>query len=376
MKAARIFRDFFKSEQAGGFLLIFCAIASVIICNSEFHQNYESFWHTEIGGSSLEFWISDGLMSIFFLLIGLELKREFYFGELSDRAAVLPAFAAFGGMIVPGILYTAINAGTKTSTGAGIPVATDIAFALGVLSLLGSRIPSFVKVFLTALAVLDDLGAIIVIAFFYSSSLSFLFLSLAAAVFGLLFILNRLGVNGIYWYVTGGIVLWYCMLHSGIHPTLSGVLLGLVIPLRNADDSPSLTLQSFLHRPVAFGILPLFALANSCVPLHLNWTGFVNNPAVLGILSGLVLGKPIGIVLFTLIALRSGIADLPAGLTFRQIIGIGLLGGIGFTMSIFILRLAFDSSQLVIEAKTAVFIASLTSAIVGYYWLRRESRRL
>ncbi|HMI65540.1 MAG TPA: Na+/H+ antiporter NhaA [Cyclobacteriaceae bacterium] len=372
MKLTRLFNEFIKSEQAGGLLLVFCTVISLLLCNSVLHHDYLSVWQAPILGKTFEYWINDGLMAVFFLLIGLELEREIYAGELSTvRNAVLPMMAALGGMIVPAGFFLIFNFGAPTQSGAGIPIATDIAFAIAILSLLGSRVPASLKVMLIALAVMDDLGAIIVIAIFYTGSLSWVSLGIAMAIFGSLLVLNRLKVYTLIPYLIGGMAMWYYMLHSGVHPTITGVLLAFAVPFGNGGvKSPSSILQHFLHKPVAFFILPLFALANTCILISNDWRTSIGQAHSLGILTGLTIGKPLGIFLFGFTAVALGIGTLPAELKWKHIIGIGLLGGIGFTMSIFITMLAFDEPEQVNQSKMAILIASLVSAILGFTWLK------
>ncbi|PKQ63360.1 Na+/H+ antiporter NhaA [Raineya orbicola] len=267
MKATKLFTDFFNSEKAGGLVLIACTILSLTLANSNFGTDYHHFWLTQFQGHSIEHWINDGLMTIFFLLIGLELEREIYQGELSKiKDALLPIFGALGGMFLPAGIFLLFNYGTITQSGAGIPMATDIAFALGILSLLGNRVPTSLKVFLTALAVIDDLGAIIIIAIFYTKTLLWTNLFIALGIFALLLVFNRMKVRNLIPYLIGGITMWYFMLHSGVHATITGVLLAFAIPFGNGDEkSTSYILQHFLHKPVAFIILPIFALANTAI---------------------------------------------------------------------------------------------------------------
>ncbi len=252
MKATKLFKEFFQSEKAGGLILMGCTLVSLLVANSSWGPGYHHFWETDLGGHSLEHWVNDGLMTIFFLLIGLELEREIYVGELANpKDALLPIFGAIGGMLLPAGVFLAFNLGTATQSGAGVPMATDIAFALGVLSLLGSRVPTSLKVFLTALAVIDDLGAILVIAIFYSKALFWENLMIALGIFGLLGALNLAKVRNLIPYLVGGVAMWYFMLHSGIHATITGVLLAFVIPFGNGDEkSTSYVLQHFLHKPV------------------------------------------------------------------------------------------------------------------------------
>ncbi|HZX74352.1 MAG TPA: Na+/H+ antiporter NhaA, partial [Cyclobacteriaceae bacterium] len=272
MRLTPLFTEFFESEKAGSIILIACTLASLLIANSDFQIPYLNFWNYPAAGHDISHWVNDGLMTIFFLLIGLELEREIYIGELSSiKNALWPTIAALGGMVVPAGIYIYINYGTPTQSGMGIPMATDIAFAIGVLSLLGKRVPASLKVFLTALAVIDDLGAILIIAFFYSGGISLLYLSLALGIFLVLCILNRLKVYILLPYLIGGVAMWYCMLHSGVHATITGVMLAFAIPFSDGGESSiSYKLQHWLHKPVSFLILPLFALANTCIviPSH------------------------------------------------------------------------------------------------------------
>lgn len=372
MTLTRLFNDFFHSEKSGGIVLLICAIISMLLANSAFQADYIGFWKLDIAGHQLDHWINDGLMAIFFLLIGLELEREIYAGELSDRkSAMLPIFAALGGMLLPATIHLLFNYGTPTQSGAGIPMATDIAFALGVLSLLGNRVPASLKIFLTALAVIDDLGAILTIAIFYSKGISFLHLGIALAIFALLGLLSRLKVRNIAPYLIGGVAMWYFMLHSGVHATISGVLLAFVIPFGNGDDkSTSYRLQHFLHRPVSFIILPTFALANTAIIFEGSISDSLSTPNSLGIILGLFLGKPIGILLFSFLAVVIGICTKPDDLKWKHIIGLGFLGGIGFTMSIFVTLLAFNDTHMVDASKIAIISASALSAIAGLFLLR------
>ncbi len=372
MRLTHLFREFFDSEKAGGIILVVATVLSLLLANSAFQAGYTRLWNYDLAGHSLVHWINDGLMTIFFLLIGLELEREIYQGELLDiKNASLPLFGALGGMLVPAGIFLLFNFGRPTQAGAGIPMATDIAFAIGILSLLGKRVPASLKIFLTALAVIDDLGAIIVIAVFYTTSLSFLNLGMAVGILGVLGVLNRLKVHNLIPYLAGGVLAWYFMLHSGVHAAITGVVLAFVIPFgEGGEKSPSYLLQHFLHKPVAFIILPLFALANTCIALGGDWIGNLGTCNSMGILTGLVAGKPLGIILFTSLAAWLGLAALPEGLKWKHILGAGLLGGIGFTMSIFITLLAFDSNVLVNSSKIAILIASGMAALVGYVTLK------
>jgi NhaA family Na+:H+ antiporter len=269
MKTTKLFRDFFENEKAGGIVLVIVTALSLLLANSSIQTEYINFWNMDLGGHTLVHWINDGLMTIFFLMIGLELEREIYKGELSNiKNAALPMIGALGGMVVPAAIFILFNFGTSTQSGAGIPMATDIAFAIGILSLLGNRVPVSLKIFLTALAVIDDLGAILVIAIFYTSTIAFVNLFISLGIFALLLVLNRLKVRNLIPYLIGGAFMWYFMLNSGVHATITGVLLAFAIPFGNGGEkSTSYILQHFLHKPVAFFILPLFAIANTCIPL-------------------------------------------------------------------------------------------------------------
>lgn len=363
----RLFKEFFQNEKAGGIVLITCTVLSLILANSDYSAGYVGFWEMPLGSHTLTEWINDGLMAIFFLMIGLELEREIYQGELSNiRDAALPGIAALGGMLVPAGIYLIFNAGTPASGGAGIPMATDIAFALAVLSLPGKRVPAALKVFLTALAVIDDLGAILVIAFFYSKGLSWLNLGLAGVLFGGMLLLNRMKVYNLFPYLIGGAAMWYFMLHSGVHATIAGVLLAFAIPFGDGSEkSISYRLQHFLHQPVAFLILPLFALANTAIPVVSGLGEALAHTYSVGIAAGLLLGKPLGVLLFTFLAVRFGLGRLPSGVGWKLIGGAGMLAGIGFTMSVFITLLAFDDHQIINNAKLAILVSSLVAAVVG-----------
>jgi NhaA family Na+:H+ antiporter len=372
MTLTKLFNDFFNSEKSGGLILVFVAFLSLALANSPLQTSYINFWQIDFVGHSLVHWINDGIMSIFFLLIGLELEREIYKGELSElKSAALPIFAALGGMVVPAGLFLLLNFGTDTQSGAGIPMATDIAFAIGILSLLGSRVTTSLKVFLTALAIIDDLGAIIIIAVFYTNSLSFTNLFIALAIFGILLVLNRLKVHNLIPYLLGGIAMWYFMLHSGVHATIAGVLLAFAVPFGDGGEkSPSYILQHFLHKPVAFFILPLFATANTCIAIGNNWQDGLGQLNSLGIITGLVIGKPLGIWLFSFIGTGLGLCVMPTDLKWKNIIGAGFLGGIGFTMSIFITLLAFDDAVVINNSKIAIILASIIAGIIGFLCLK------
>lgn len=355
-------------------------LVSLLIANSSLGAGYAHFWHSTLGADvvglhlphSIGHWVNDGLMAVFFLLIGLEIEREVYSGELSDlKSAALPIFAAVGGMLLPALIHFGFNRGTPTQSGFGIPMATDIAFALGVLALLGERVPVSLKIFLTALAIIDDLGAIVVIALFYVGNFSLGYFVGALAVFALLLLMNRIGVTRLWLYLMLGAVMWYCMLESGVHATLAGVLLAFAIPFGNRDeDSPSYRLQHALHAPVAFVVMPIFALANTGIVLSQAAFGSLASLNGLGIVGGLLLGKPVGILLLCALAIQFGWAKLPDGVGWRHLVGAGFLGGIGFTMSIFITLLAFNDAEVVQVSKIAVLCASLLAGIVGFAVLR------
>jgi len=373
----KLFKEFFESEKSGGLVLIACTAISLVLANSVFSSAYLHFWHTNFAGQSIEYWINDGLMTIFFLLIGLELEREVYQGELSDiKNALLPIFGAIGGMIVPAALYLLFNFGTSTQSGAGIPMATDIAFALGILSLLGKKVPTSLKIFLTALAVIDDLGAILVIAIFYTKTLLWTNLFIALGIFGFLLILNRLKVKNLIPYLIGGVIMWYFMLNSGVHATITGVLLAFAIPFGNGSKkSTSIVLQHFLHKPVAFVILPIFALANTAIILSSNMGEVLSQHYSLGIALGLIVGKPLGIFTISLLAVKLGICKLPSDLNWKSILAVGFLGGIGFTMSIFVTLLAFDDASIINNAKFIILLSSLTAGIIGFLSLKLTLKR-
>lgn len=374
MKPKGLFQSFFESEKAGGLVLLICTVISLVLANSSISEEYIAMWHYQIGSHSAEHWINDGLMTIFFLLIGLELEREVYKGELSKiKDAILPISGALGGMLIPALIYFAFNAGTHTEHGIGIPMATDIAFAIGILSLLGNRVPVSLKVFLTALAVIDDLGAIILIALFYTKTIYFTNLIISLSIFGVLLIMNRLKVTNLILYLVGGIFMWYFMLNSGVHATITGVLLAFALPFGNGSSKTiSSQLQHWLHHPVAFIIIPIFALSNTAIVISKDWIHNFSESYSLGIIFGLVLGKPIGIFLFTYLSVKLKFTHLPEDLNWKKIIGIGFLGGIGFTMSIFVTLLAFEDHQIITNSKFMILIGSLISGLIGFVWLKKS----
>lgn len=377
MSPTKLFKDFIDSEKSGGITLMACTIISLLIANSGWGEGYHHFWQSKFAGLSVEHWVNDGLMAIFFLLIGLELEREIYKGELSNiKDALLPMFGALGGLLVPAGLYLVFNFGTLTQSGAGIPMATDIAFALAILSLLSDRVPISLKVFLTALAVIDDLCAIMVIAIFYTKTLLWTNLFIALGIFVALLALNRLKVRNLIPYLLGGIAMWYFMLHSGVHATITGVLLAFAIPFGNGDEkSTSYILQHALHKPVAFIILPIFALVSTAIVIDGNIGETLAENYSIGIAMGLIVGKPLGIFVITFLAVSLGFCKLPVDLNWKHIFGVGLLGGIGFTMSIFITLLAFDNETIINNSKLVILLSSLVAGSLGFLVLKLTLRK-
>jgi Na+:H+ antiporter, NhaA family len=373
------FRRFFHTEAAGGIVLIVAAALALLIANSPAAPSYFAILKTYVFGLSIQHWINDALMAVFFLLVGLEIKREFIQGQLATwQSRALPGIAALGGMLVPGAIYIAFNLGSpETLRGWAIPAATDIAFALGVLALLGSRVPISLKVFLTALAILDDLGAVIIIALFYTAELSGLALLGAGGVLAALCALNALGHRRLAPYLVLGVILWAFVLKSGVHATLAGVILALTIPLKpsprasDAAEAPLVALEHGLHPWVAFLIVPIFGFANAGVSLAGVGVSALFSPVTLGIAVGLFVGKQIGVFGFAWLAVRSGLAVIPAQATWLQIHGVALLAGIGFTMSLFIALLAFPGSLILQDqAKIGVLLGSLLSGVLGWLILR------
>lgn len=413
-------RKFANREKIGGLLLILATLVAVGIMNSSLAEGYEHFWkekyviaNEEFGiNRSLHHWINDGLMVIFFFVVGLELKREFLVGELANKKnATLPVIAAIGGMLIPALIYISFNAGGDHLKGWGVPMATDIAYSLGIIALLGKRVPMPLKVFLTALAIVDDIGAILVIALFYSSEISWISLGIGGGLMVVLFALNLLGVRNIAVYIIIGIALWVAFLLSGVHATLAGVLLALAIPVKvkmgtkvfkqkteeklkelEARDlehksalkdkkqldivneirdytkksrSPLLRLENSLSGFNAFFIIPLFALANAGVPFESGWTEVFTDATGHGIMIGLILGKFLGVFGFSWIGIKLGFGQLPKGANWGAMAGIGLLAGIGFTMSLFITNLAFDGGEIIDVAKISILLASFIAAILG-----------
>ena len=428
-RIVRPFQDFANKQSSGGILLIIATAVALVWANSPWAESYVALWHTKLSvgvgdfsiSKDLTHWINDGLMAVFFFVVGLEIKREVLVGELSSaRSAALPVAAALGGATVPALIYLAINAGTEGSAGWGIPMATDIAFALGVLALLGERAPVALKVFVTALAIVDDIVAVLVIALFYTSEISWGALGAGAVFLAALVVANLLGVDRTLVYAVLGVGLWLCFLLSGIHATIAGVLLALTVPAVSfmnpgafldrsryvldrfekagekgenvlANDERQAALHALNHAAyklepplhelehalnpwVVFAIMPLFALANAGVPLGGDIVGALASPVTLGIVLGLVVGKQLGITLFAWLAVRSGVSELPEGIGFRHVYGAGWLAGIGFTMSLFISDLAFSEDSLVETAKVGILCASLIAGVVGWTILRGASR--
>ena len=424
----RPFQAFAERETSGGILLLFCTVVALLWVNSPYAESYEALWHInlqvgmadQVFGHDLRFWVNDGLMAIFFFVVGLEIKRELLVGELaSPRHAALPVLGALGGVLVPAIIYTLFNAGGKGSGGWGIPMATDIAFVIGVMALLGDRVPLGLKVFITALAIVDDIAAVVVIAIFYTEQIAWPAVGAAIVCLLLLGIANRMGVRHPGPYLLVGVLLWIAVLHSGIHATLAGVLLAMTIPSRTVLDAPGFLrqgrqilahfeqhanqqktamndedqqiavealedacekvqaplhrLEQGLHPWVTFLIMPLFALANAGVALGV---GHISEPVTLGVALGLLLGKPLGIFAASRIAVLTRVASLPAAVTWRQVHGAAWLGGIGFTMSFFIAALAFPHPELLQAAKLGILAGSFTAGTAGYLLLlRRRSAR-
>lgn len=425
-KIATPFEEFIHQETTSGVLLLICTVVALAVANTFLLESYQHLLHTHFGFTignwqlekTLHHWINDGLMALFFFVVGLEIKREILVGELADpKQAVLPIVAAIGGMVVPALIFVGITSGTEGIQGWGIPMATDIAFAVGVMVLLGTRLPKTLLTFLVALAIVDDLGGVVVIALFYTESIALDALAIAAVLFGVLLLFNLVGLRKPLPYFIVGTFLWLAMLKSGVHATLAGVLTALTIParpkfepaffsdhvralmdrfdgahkpgesiMRNENqrallqtlensvhmvETPLQRLEHSMHIPVAFLIIPIFALANAGIPIHFAQLGdILLHPVTLGVMAGLIIGKLIGIAGLSWLAVKFGIGQLPKGTNFKQLIGVGLLGGIGFTMSIFIGELAYAGNQdYLLMAKTGILFASLIAGIGGLLWL-------
>ncbi len=380
-----VFKNFVKSNNFGGILLFLCVILSLIVANSPLSNALQNILDTTLGYEnesihlkySVSLWINDGFMALFFLLVGLEIKREIVEGELSSpKKALLPILCAIGGAIVPAFIFLLFNNGTETVSGWAIPMATDIAFALAVISLLDKRIPISLKIFLAALAIVDDLIAILVIAFFYSSGIQLGYLGYAALAMLVLIAMNRFKVKNPYLYLIPGIFIWYFVHHSGIHATIAGVMVAMTLPTNDtAVESPLERLEHALIKPVNFFIIPLFAFANTNITWQPEMVHGLTAPLGLGIFFGLFFGKPIGILLISWLCTRLGIASLPEGSTWMHIIGVGMLAGIGFTMSIFISILSFKEPLFVSEAKISVLLTSIIAGTIGYLVLKANSNK-
>ena len=379
-------RKFMQSGSFGGVLLLTCVVISLIIANSPLGPAFENLLQTELGVHTeslhlrypIILWINDGLMAIFFLMVGLEIKRELVEGQLaSPKKAMLPIMAAIGGVAVPALIYLLFNSGEETAIGWGIPMATDIAFALAIITMLGDKVPLSLKVFLAALAIVDDLIAILVIAIFYTSSVDMMNLAIAGGLVAMLALFNKFGVRKLYFYIIPGLVIWYLVHHSGIHATIAGVLVAMTIPSKMIDGrSPLLTLEHMIVNPVNFLIMPLFALVNTNIMIEGEMINGLFTPLGLGIIGGLFLGKPIGISLITWLTVKSGLGVLPDKARWIQIIGVGMLAGIGFTMSIFIAILSFAGLEHVLaEAKLSILVASALSGIMGSVLLVVSSKK-
>ncbi len=419
-------RDFVHQQASSGIVLLASAVVALVWANSPWSDTYYDFWHTEIAlevgafhiSNDLTHWINDGIMVIFFFVVGLEIKRELIVGVLSSvRQAALPMIAAVGGMVVPALIYTAFNFNSEGAVGWGIPMATDIAFALGILALVGSRVPLALKAFLVAVAIVDDIGAVLVIALFYTEEISILSLLTGIGIFGLLVAFNRVGIRHPLPYVITGVFLWFAFLQSGVHATIAGILLAATIPARSNTDPneflesgreildeygevgnlgegepvqqrrqvalqhmekalaqawmPLQRLEHLLHSWVAFGIMPLFALANAGVVIGSDFGAHLFNPVSTGIILGLVIGKQVGITFAAWLAVRLDWGALPAGVTWPQMYAVGWLAGIGFTMSLFISQLAFGKGELLDVSKIGILTASIISGLVGYILVRK-----
>jgi len=383
-------QDFFKLEAASGIILMFTALLAMVLANSPWSAWYDLLLDTPIivAVGSFEIakpmllWINDGMMALFFFLVGLELKREFLEGDLSEPGQItLPAIGAVGGMLIPALCYAALNYQDPDAlNGWAIPTATDIAFALGILAIIGTKVPLQLKVFLTSLAIFDDLGAIIVIALFYTDQLSMLSLIVSAIVLTILFGLNRKGVTSTSPYIFFGVVLWVAVLKSGVHATLAGVILALFIPMKGAEGEPSplKSLEHNLHSMVAFIVLPAFAFANAGIDLSGVGIAEVTSSVPLGIIAGLVIGKQLGVFVFCYTAIKLGFAKLPTNVNWTQLYGAALLCGVGFTMSLFIGSLAFEQSgaNLIYQDRLGIIIGSLISGVLGYLVIKRGVKHL
>ncbi len=374
-------RDFFADSRAIGIILIACTVLSLLLSNiNSLSSSYTSFWLKEVhwGINFLHLpetnllVINDILMTFFFFLVGMEIKRELTIGELASiKKSLLPVIAAFGGMVCPAIIFALFNGNTPYQKGWGIPMATDIAFSLGVLSLLGKRVPVQLKIFLAALAIIDDLGAVLTIAVFYSSDINFIYLGAAAILVAVVIGINKLKVNNLFFYFIPGALLWYCMFNSGVHATLAGVIMSFCMPLNQLAK-----VEHKLFHPVNFLIMPLFALANTAIQLPSSMGYVFQSTISFGIIAGLVIGKPFGIFTFSYVAAKLKIATAPSNSTWKQLLGIGMLGGIGFTMSIFTTSLSYKTEELQVIGKVAVIAASVISGCLGFTYLYNYKPKL
>ena len=384
MILSKYFQQFFHNSKSSGIVLMIFVLISLLIANSSLSLSFQNLLDSQFGfeafhlNYSVSVWINDGLMAIFFLLVGLEIKRELLEGELSDiKKASLPIIAAVGGMFIPALIYFSFNYNTDFKNGWAIPMATDIAFSLAIISLLGKGVPNSLKIFLSALAIVDDLGAILVIALFYTDQIDWMSLGICAAITILLIILNKSGIKNLIYYLIPGLFLWYFMHHSGIHATIAGVILAFTIPTNISDTeiSPLEKLEAKLHIPVSFVIMPLFALANTNITFQKEIFEAFINPLSLGIIGGLFLGKVLGINIFSMIAIKLKWAELPTFSGWREMIGVGFLAGIGFTMSIFVSLLAFPNEiEIQNISKISILVASVLSGIVGYFILKSKKK--
>lgn len=363
--------EFIQDSRAVGITLLICTALSLIISNSGWGSGYLSFWNTEVHLShylphTIIHWINDGLMAIFFFQVGMEIKRELVDGELSSlKQSILPVAGAFGGMLVPALIFTLFNSGTVYANGWGVPMATDIAFSLGIASLLGNRVPIALKIFLTALAIIDDLGAIVAIAVFYTSTIHLLYLFIGILVFAVLLLWTKLKLPFGFWNFLLGIAMWFCFFNSGVHATIAGVLFAFTIPVRRLTD-----IEHSLHNYVNFLIIPIFALANTAILIPAGFIQHISNSLSLGVMFGLLVGKPVGIILFCWLLVKLKLGQLAEGISWKHMIGLGLLAAIGFTMSIFISMLAFKDSFTQDISKMAVMVASVIAIILGYAWFK------
>lgn len=363
--------EFIQDSRAVGIILLICTVLSLIISNTVFGSSYLGFWNAEIHISSylphtVLHWINDGLMAIFFFQVGMEIKRELVNGELSSiKQSILPVAGAFGGMIVPALIFSIINKGTIYTNGWGVPMATDIAFSLGIASLLGKRVPVALKIFLTALAIIDDLGAIVAIAVFYTSTIHLFYLFIGLFIFVVLLLWTRFKLPFGFWNFLLGIIMWYCFFNSGVHATIAGVLFAFTIPVKRLSH-----LEHTLHNYVNFLIIPIFALANTAIMIPSGFIDQLSNSLSLGVMFGLLIGKPVGIVLFCWLLVKLKLGELAEGISWSHMIGLGLLAAIGFTMSIFISMLAFKDSFTQDMSKMAVMVASVIAIILGYAWFK------